>query len=296
MPKVTIIYKANTSAAQEQAHSLERWLTLRGAGVHLLEAKGGEPRAGNGVEKPLPADTGLVVVLGGDGTMLGAVRQVVASRLEASARAGGEPGRPGLLSPPWAPEELLPAMEKVLAGHYQAPPRLMLDSGGHAARASGSGPLHRPERPGDQQGGPGPHRGAARGGGRPRPLTTFRADGLIISTPTGSTAYNLSAGGPICHPALNCIVVAPICSFTLTNRPLLLGPDMVLTVTLGSTGPGHHPDLRRPGGPGAGARRRDQLLSAQTTACAWWSRPSAIITKSCSHQVALGLVDIFPKA
>ena len=44
----------------------------------------------------------------------------------------------------------------------------------------------------------------------------------------------MADGPPICHPALNCIVVAPICSFTLTNRPLLLGPDMVLTVTLGS--------------------------------------------------------------
>jgi NAD+ kinase len=64
-------------------------------------------------------------------------------------------------------------------------------------------------------------------------LTTFRADGLIVSTPTGSTAYNLSAGGPICHPALDCLVLAPICSFALSNRPLILGPQMTLTVSLG---------------------------------------------------------------
>ena len=230
MPKVTIIYKANTSAAQEQAHSLEQWLTLRGAGTHLLEAKGGEPRAGNGVEKPLPADTGLVVVLGGDGTMLGAVRQVVAGGLERVPILGVNLGGLGFLTA-LAPDELLPAMEKVLDGHYQASSRLMLDSivrrrGMERARFTALNDLvinkaalaRIVELEAVVDG---------------RPLTTFQADGLIVSTPTGSTAYNLSAGGPICHPALNCIVVAPICSFTLTNRPLLLAPDMVLSVTLG---------------------------------------------------------------
>ncbi|HZJ55716.1 MAG TPA: NAD(+)/NADH kinase [Myxococcaceae bacterium] len=65
-------------------------------------------------------------------------------------------------------------------------------------------------------------------------MTTFKSDGVIIATPTGSTAYALAAGGPILHPALECAVVAPICPHALTQRPFVVPGDQVVNVVLRS--------------------------------------------------------------
>ncbi|MFH1034854.1 MAG: NAD(+)/NADH kinase [Pseudomonadota bacterium] len=231
MPQVAVIYKAHTPEAGALATELGAWLRSQGARALLLEAGSSHSEASHGPTLDLPADTGLVVVLGGDGTMLGAVREVVLTGLAAVPILGVNLGGLGFLTA-LAPEELMPAMERVLAGSFVAPPRLMLEAlvarpGQETQRVMALNDLvinkaalaRIVELCLEVDG---------------QPLTTFRADGLIVSTPTGSTAYNLSAGGPICHPSLECIVVTPICSFALSNRPLLLSPYMTLELTLGN--------------------------------------------------------------
>jgi NAD+ kinase len=63
-------------------------------------------------------------------------------------------------------------------------------------------------------------------------ISGFRADGLIISTPTGSTAYNLSAGGPVVYPSMNALVITPICPFTLSDRPIVVPDDALIELRL----------------------------------------------------------------
>jgi NAD+ kinase len=65
-------------------------------------------------------------------------------------------------------------------------------------------------------------------------LSRFRADGLIVCTPTGSTAYNLSAGGPIIYPTMSAMVVTPICPHTLTNRPVVLSEKVKIEIVVRS--------------------------------------------------------------
>jgi len=74
-------------------------------------------------------------------------------------------------------------------------------------------------------------------------ITTYKADGLILSTPTGSTAYSLSAGGPLVHPGLETILVTPICPFMLSSRPIILPPDQTVRAEMTLSDPGGAADI-----------------------------------------------------
>jgi NAD+ kinase len=216
---VGVVVKPNHAEAWQTAGELAAWLKNRD--IKLI----GKPRA----EMPdcsieevgdeeFQAKADLIVVLGGDGTMISTARLLGEREIPV---LGINYGSLGYLTD-FRIEEMFPALENILTGHYAIDRRVMLEI------------EHR--------------RGAQRlETGRvlndivinksvlariieievklnEQYVNSFRADGLIVATPTGSTAYSLSAGGPIVYPTMNAVVLTPICPFTLTNRPIVV-PD-----------------------------------------------------------------------
>ncbi len=161
----------------------------------------------------------LIVVLGGDGTLLGVAR-LVASR--GIPILGVNLGGLGFLTEVTI-KEARATLGRVLDGDYQVDRRIMLEA--IIERASEES-TEQYLALNDVVVGKGPLGGMLRLDvfANHKAFCSYRADGLIIATPTGSTAYALSAGGPIVFPTLNAVVVAPICPHTLSNRPVVL-PD-----------------------------------------------------------------------
>lgn len=173
-------------------------------------------------------DMDLLVILGGDGTLLHVADQ--ASRYGIPV-VGINLGDLGFLTEV-AADEMYPALEEILSGQVYIEERMMLRA--RLLREEGS-PAGIPEFALNEV-------VIVKGSTAPimrlccwadtEYLTTYKADGLIISTPTGSTAYNLSAGGPIAHAELRTMLVTPICPFMLESRPVLLAPDTRVTTRL----------------------------------------------------------------
>ena len=178
-------------------------------------------------ETRIPDSVDLVVVLGGDGTLLGAARKVGRYGLPI---LGVNLGGLGFLTE--IPLEMLyKDIEKVITGQVAIEPRLMLRASvlRNAEEKCRFSVLNDVVI----------NKGALariidlRVSIDGHFLTTFRADGLIVSTPTGSTSYNLSAGGPILYPDLEALILTPICPFTLTQRPIILPDTSVIEVQMG---------------------------------------------------------------
>lgn len=176
----------------------------------------GETAAGTSEEIPRLSD--LVIVLGGDGTLLNVAR---ITHPHGVPILGVNLGNLGFLTETTM-EDLYPTLQNTLDGKYEIEHRMLLNASLWRNEIKiqsfnvlndiviNKGALARivdlSVRVNDQ------------------PMTSYRADGLIIATPTGSTAYSLSAGGPIIHPSMQALVLSPICPFALTNRPIVI-PD-----------------------------------------------------------------------
>lgn len=199
---VGIVVKPNHTEATETARELSVWLGQRGISARQKDFD----------------NVDLAVVLGGDGTMISAARLL--QNLDVPV-LGINYGSLGYLTE-FRIEELYDALEVVLAGNFELDRRVTLD----VTHIKNGQELSKNRVLNDV---------VINKAALARIISIeatldglyvndFRADGLIISTPTGSTAYNLSAGGPIVFPSMNAVVMTPICPFTLSNRPIVV-PD-----------------------------------------------------------------------
>jgi NAD+ kinase len=207
---------------------LIEWLRMHGAET-ICDLETGEcvgALAGQTIDrKQLPEHSDLLIVLGGDGTLLSAARLAVNRKVPILAVNLGGLGFLTTVSQ----DELFSILEEIFANRHRISERVMLASevirGGSIIRqqmALNDAVLNKEAlaRIMDLE---------LRVDGEY--VTTYKADGLIVATPTGSTAYSLSAGGPILYPIVDAFVVTPICPHTLTNRPIVI-PDSV-TIEIG---------------------------------------------------------------
>lgn len=229
MTRVGIVAKPDAPRAQGVILQLLPWLAARGRAV-VFEKETADlvpvVVGASASKAELPGQVDLLIVLGGDGTLL------------SMARAVGDLGVPllgvnlgglGFLTATTL-EEMFPALEAYLGGRMAIEERMLL-----AARVIRNGqPLCEYAALNDV---------VITKSAMSRIIdlsvsvdgryaTAYRADGLIISTPTGSTAYSLSAGGPILFPTMDAVVLTPICSHTLTNRPIVVPGTDRIEVTL----------------------------------------------------------------
>ena len=221
---VGLITKPNSDQARKLVPELLSWLAARGVAVRCDPETAVYGNCPSVVRDDVPADADLVVVLGGDGTLLSAARAIAGREIPLLAVNLGSLGFLTAITV----DELYPELERALRGEHRIGLRRMLRSelwrGGQCVAAFESlndAVLTKVEM------------------ARMIELDThvddhfvcvYRADGLIVATPTGSTAYSLSAGGPIIFPSVSALCITPICPHTLTARPVIVPDGSVITI------------------------------------------------------------------
>jgi NAD+ kinase len=233
MKRIGIIAKQNKPEAVPIVRNLIEWFQPKKIEVYIEEGMGNlftpHPSATNLCfveKKEIPSYAEMIIVLGGDGTLLSVARLVEDHDVPI---LGVNLGGLGFLTEITL-EELYRVLERVVQGDFVTDERVVLNAavtrrGERLAEfvvlndaVINKGALARIIDLETTING--------------EYLTTFKSDGLIISTPTGSTAYSLSAGGPIVYPSLHCIIITPICPHTLTNRPIVIPNDVQIRATL----------------------------------------------------------------
>jgi NAD+ kinase len=228
---VGIIAKPHREDIARIAGELADWFERRGIGVLLEQATARAiDRAPLGWAAPeIRERAELIVVVGGDGTLLAAAR-VLDGR--DTPVLGINHGSLGFLTAVRL-DRLYPDVERTLRGECTIDRRGMIDAS--VWRGQKRVVQHRALNDVVVNKGTPARLVEVEARVDDQYVSTFRADGLIVATPTGSTAYNLSAGGPILHPGTEALVISPICSHTLTNRPIVLPSTAIISITFGAT-------------------------------------------------------------
>ena len=229
MKKIGIIAK-NIPEAQKAAKKLAAWLESHGKKVFIDSDTAAAIRMDGYDRGSMPALVEMLIVLGGDGTLLSASRLVADAHRDVPI-FGVNLGSLGFMAEV-SLDELYDNLEKAIAGKLATEDRIMLTAS--VLRDGKRLSQYRVLNDAVINKGALARMMELKVSVDDGYLTTLRADGLIIATPTGSTAYSLSAGGPIVHPTLHCFVVTPICPHTLSNRPIALPDNVVVTVCLTS--------------------------------------------------------------
>ncbi len=225
LKKVGIYAKENHPDVEVISSDICKRFKMEGIEVLLEDSLAEQIGHVNGYsDEEIPELVDLIIVLGGDGTLISVARLIGSRNVPI---VGVNLGRLGFLTE-ITRDELPEMLERLISGDYQVSDRMMIDALIHRnGKVIGQftvvndivinkGALARIIDMETYVDG--------------RYLTSYRADGLIVSTPTGSTGYNLAAGGPIIYPDINSLLISPICPHMLTNRPIMVWSRSVIEI------------------------------------------------------------------
>jgi NAD+ kinase len=222
---IGIFSKPRVPAALELVPRVVNWLRERGITTRCDKDTAAYLHEPDGLERPhVPDGCDMVIVMGGDGTLLSAARAIAGREIPLFAVNLGGLGFLTAITK----EDLFPELERALRGEHRVGKRKLL----HVDVVRGSKKVAAYEALNDV---------VITKSSIARMIDleawvddmfvcSYKADGLIVSTPTGSTAYSLSAGGPIIYPSVGAACITPICPHTLTNRPVIVNSSSVITV------------------------------------------------------------------